>query len=233
MVAGSPENPYTRGSPYGSSYPDQNSVDTGTFRGVYQPMGNFQGFEGFTPPTVALATSTTPNDKISQSAFNYSTPWGDSLHPGVHPMWPIPPSPQGPQLNPQYRNDVKNFANLPDSLRYGIQGAHPFSAFRKYSFGLGQIPKERAWPYAGAPGGEPRPFLHTGRIPATWPNGRDTTGTIRASRSILNPYGSNNALRASVLLQLQNNFHRSNRRKLRGKSAYKNKRPIFYQGRKI
>jgi hypothetical protein len=213
--------PYARGSPYGSSYPDANSVDTGSYAGVYHPMGNFHGFEGFTPPTVQLATSTTPNNKIAQSAYNYSTPWGDYLHPGVHPMWPIPPSPLGPQLNSQYRNDVQNLANAPDSLRYGIQGAHAFSAFRKYKFGLGQIPHgPRAWPYAGAPGGEPHPFLHTGKIPATWPNGRDTTGTIRASQSVLNPYGSNNALRAASFLEM-------NTVKRRRRSAYKNKRPLL------
>ena len=37
MVEGRPENPYTRGSPYGSSYADQDSVGTGTF-GAFRPM---------------------------------------------------------------------------------------------------------------------------------------------------------------------------------------------------
>ena len=205
--------PYTRGS---------------EFQGVYTPMGNFHGYEGFTPPNVALASATTPDSKISQGAFNYSTPWGDSLHPGVHPIWPIPPNPRGPQLNPQFRQDLKNVANAPDSLRYGIQGAHPFSAFRKYPFQLGQIPHSVAWPYAGAPGGEPRPFLHTGKIPATWPNGRDTTGTIRASQSVLNPYGSNDAVRAGTFLQLGYYIHGLKQRVQRAAgrpSAYGNKRP--------
>ncbi len=91
-------NPYTRGSPYGDRHPSENAPHSGTFSNYgYGPMGPTTGFGAFPSPTEMDAIEAIPG--FSKSPFNYSSPWGDARHPGVHPMWPIPPDPYGPKEN--------------------------------------------------------------------------------------------------------------------------------------
>ncbi len=180
-------NPYSRGSPYGAAHTDENSIGTGTYSGYgYGPMGPVVGFGQY--PTATAMDRIEAGPGFSQTAWNYSSPWGDSLHPGVHPMWPMPPSPLGPRENDPRMYDPAMRPGAPgapplgwqdwqtsghsNATRYGIQGANSFSPYRRYRYDLGQIPATRAWMYAGRPGGEPIPFQHQGIIPAMWPEGR-------------------------------------------------------------
>ena len=96
--------------------PSENAPGSGTFSNYgYGPMGPVTGFDAFPSPTEMDAIEAIPG--FSKSPFNYSSPWGDARHPGVHPMWPIPPDPYGPKENdprmydPAYQGAPLNRAN--------------------------------------------------------------------------------------------------------------------------
>lgn len=151
-------NPYTRGSPYGDRHPNENAPGSGTFSNYgYGPLGPISGFDSFPSATEMDRIEQLPG--FSKNPFNYSSPWGDSRHPGVHPMWPLPPDPYGPKENdprmydPAYQGGppaAGQFWQQPGTLVPGQPGWQPPPP-GGYKPRDGVIPGE----YAGVPGLHP------------------------------------------------------------------------------
>ena len=163
-------NPYVRGSPYGDTYPSENAPGSGTFSNYgYGPMGPVTGFDAFPSPTEMDAIEAIPG--FSKSPFNYSSPWGDARHPGVHPMWPIPPDPYGPKENdprmydPAYQGGPPQqgqFWHQPGQMLPGQPGWQP-----PPPGGYKPLAGTEAGNYAGVPGIHPGFFSFQGARPGT------------------------------------------------------------------
>ena len=203
-------NPYTRGSIYGTSFSDRNSIGTGTFSGYgYTPIGAVNGFGAAGEEEM----NDSPGFPWGGTAFNYSSPWGDGRHPGPHPMWPKPPSPYGIKENDPRTVGLTSWNNsgVSNFTKYGLGGADSFSPYRQYKYRMGEIPSSGAWRYSGSPGGEPIPFKNPyGTIPSTVPDGMEKSNSVqrRAANGIM-PMGSTTdqvrSLGEGVLYPYKNN----------------------------
>jgi hypothetical protein len=187
-------NPYSRGSPFGTSFSNRNTIGTGTFSGYgYTPMGAVNGFgEGASP----MDKNQVPGFPWGGTAYNYSSPWGDSYHPGPHPAWPKPPSPFGIQENDPRTIGLTSWNQsgvmVSNFTRFGLGGADSFSPFRQYKYRMGEIPSSWAWRFSGTPGGEPIPFKNAyGIIPSTLPDGFHRSSEMqRYAANRIMPMGS-------------------------------------------
>ena len=189
-------NPYTKGSPYGNSFSARDTMDYGTSSGRgYGPMGAFNGYG-----TTSYQSEDERNDiqghpGFAATAWNYSSPWGDSAHPGPHPMWTIPPSPYGMKENDPRTVGLQswnqsNGQTVSNFTRFGLGGTDSFSPFRQYKYQLGNIPSD-IYRYGGRLGGEPIPFQHNGVIPSTVPEGMQRSNAIqRNAMNNIMPFGS-------------------------------------------
>ena len=195
QIESSYTNPYTKGSPYGTSFSDRNSIGTGTFSGYgYTPMGAAHGFGAEeTGPWGTEDRNVMPGFPWGGTAYNYSSPWEG---PGPHPMWPKPPSPYGIRENDPRNVGLSSWNQsgtfISNFTRYGLGGADSFSPFRQYKYRMGDIPSSWAWRYSGRPGGEPTPFRNPyGTIPSTVPEGMVKGNTMqREAMNKIMPMGS-------------------------------------------
>jgi hypothetical protein len=192
-------NPYTYGSPYGMSFSGRDTVGYGTFMNKgYGPMGAFNGYGTY--PGTEQRDAIQGNPGFASTAWNYSSPWGDSAHPGVHPMWPIPPSPYGMKENDPRTVGLQswnqsNGVMVSNFTRFGMGGVNSFSPYRKYKYTLGEIPSDWSMKYnngnSRSANGEPVPFRNMGVIPSTVPEGMERSSAMqRKAANAIMPMGS-------------------------------------------